>query len=374
MGNRIRNSRVEVLRITSMLLIVAFHGMRQIPLEGRRTFSLLTGTLLSSWGILGVEIFLFVGAWFLVDQHFRIQKVVQLVFQTGCYILGFSLLSIVYNAYQLGSLGEAVRLIPAHFLAGLAAPLWSDAYWFVTAYLIMLLLSGRMNRLVSRLSRRHMILLSIIPICGQLIYYDIYTVRSLITEGSALCDAACFCYVYLLAGYLKRHSSCRIRGWWILAVTGCIACGLSLRALPDCPHWAAVLLDLTIACKGRHSVVMLLDGVLISLWVLQQPPRGNRLVNRIASLTFGVYLFHECHIAGMPKLVDLLVSHFPGLDRDTPVWCFPLACLAATAGVFLLGTLAELVRSRLLQQPFMNWFCTRFASRMAAADAWFEGK
>ena len=76
MKNRInkksRNSNVELLRIISMLLIVSFHCVCH---NGLRTydnmpFIYISSVLLGSWGIFGVDVFVIISAYYLVEQRF----------------------------------------------------------------------------------------------------------------------------------------------------------------------------------------------------------------------------------------------------------------------------------------------------------------
>ena len=57
----LRNSRVELLRIISMILIVAFHATRMGCIETSQPFYIyFSGIVLGSWGILGVDIFVII--------------------------------------------------------------------------------------------------------------------------------------------------------------------------------------------------------------------------------------------------------------------------------------------------------------------------
>ena len=88
-----RNSNIELLRIISMLLIVAFHCAGQIGYKqyDNTSFVYITSVLLGSWGILGVDVFVIISAYYLVDQRLRVTRVINVLFQTFTYLIGFAI-------------------------------------------------------------------------------------------------------------------------------------------------------------------------------------------------------------------------------------------------------------------------------------------
>lgn len=64
-----RNSNIEFLRILSMLLIIAFHATRNGFLSlTQPVIVYISAVVLGSWGILGVDLFLMISAWFYVNK------------------------------------------------------------------------------------------------------------------------------------------------------------------------------------------------------------------------------------------------------------------------------------------------------------------
>ena len=92
----LRNSRVELLRIISMILIVAFHATRMGCIETSQPFYIyFSGIVLGSWGILGVDIFVIISSYFLVDQNFKSQRLINIAFQTFTYLFLYFVLSFI---------------------------------------------------------------------------------------------------------------------------------------------------------------------------------------------------------------------------------------------------------------------------------------
>ena len=98
-------------------------------------------------------------------------------------------------------------------------------------------------------------------------------------------------------------------GVFVALSTAIIAARMAFY-LPD-TEWTLFLkevLNLTIGAVNRHSVVMLVDAFLIFFWVNKQRPHYNRLVNKIAACTFGVYLFHGNFVASFPTVVHFIFN------------------------------------------------------------------
>jgi peptidoglycan/LPS O-acetylase OafA/YrhL len=71
-----------------MLLIIAFHATRNGFLSlTQPVIVYISAVVLGSWGILGVDLFLMISAWFLCEQSFRLKKVISIVFQTFSWVV-----------------------------------------------------------------------------------------------------------------------------------------------------------------------------------------------------------------------------------------------------------------------------------------------
>ncbi len=99
---KIRNSNIELLRIISTFLIIAFHMRRYNYIWSSKPIGYIFGTIFSSWGVLGVDIFLIISAYFLSESKFHIKKVINIVFQTFSWIILFTCVYAVYSYIKLG--------------------------------------------------------------------------------------------------------------------------------------------------------------------------------------------------------------------------------------------------------------------------------
>ena len=134
-----RNSVFELLRIISMILIVSFHAKRLVDVEQLSIVNRSFFYFISSWGLIGVDLFVIISAWFLSDQKFRVSKLIALAFEVFTYVLLFTILRIVWNIYKTSSITSAIKEVLNYHAKAFLSPLWGGEYWFITAYIFMLI-------------------------------------------------------------------------------------------------------------------------------------------------------------------------------------------------------------------------------------------
>ena len=160
-----------------MILIVAYHATRiECIKSGESLVALITGIVLGSWGILGVDLFVIISSWYLVGRKFSCKRVVSIGFQTLIYILLSALISYGVIVYETHSITRAIKDILLHIQNAIYEPLWSKHFWFVTAYILLLLLSPFLNKILTELPKEKISLLLkvtvFIPLISQ---FNVYT-------------------------------------------------------------------------------------------------------------------------------------------------------------------------------------------------------
>lgn len=161
----IRNVNIELLRIFAMLLIVACHGiihinwnvhhynmvLQQVP-GWKNAFEFLV----VQYGQVGVSIFFIISGYFLVKKNFQWKRIFSTWIQTFIYSVGLFVVFFIYYYFQrpdifqpLFTRDNIVSTILWSFI-----PFTYNSYWFITAYLIMLILSPYINIIVNTASKR----------------------------------------------------------------------------------------------------------------------------------------------------------------------------------------------------------------------------
>lgn len=144
-----KQSNFELLRIISMLLIVAhhfsYHGVLKTSYENgfnSQTLTIFLAEVIESGGKIGVTLFVMITGYFMIHSKIKLKKLVLLILQVSFYSMGILLLF-----KGLGfpiSLGDTLRNI---------FPLLYGQYWFMTTYIVLYLFTPFLNKLLLSLKK-----------------------------------------------------------------------------------------------------------------------------------------------------------------------------------------------------------------------------
>lgn len=362
-----RNSRIELLRIICMLMIVTYHyaiyGFYSQDLVYSPNKSFVE--LLSLGGQFGVSVFVLISGYYMVDQKYSFRKFSVFLGQLWFYTLGSLLL--------FSTVFSSSGLVTREILSMSLLPISKGHYWFATSYFVLMLLSPYLNCFIKNAGRRQLlaaiaVLLLVYTLLPTL--FDIY-----LSNGSTI---ARFITLYLSAGYIRLYgreegSGCRVHRRIFLCL---LALSFAWVLLSNF-LWQRFGLEFFLL----HSNDLPQNGIFIYILPLEMflcflsfKPVYNRKINFLASLAFGVYLFHDN---------QLIRSMWQGLFKTSQFalspW-LPVHALAAIVSVYLAGSLVELFRQktfgRLWQRltdsilvPLWQRLCRCFTSALRIQDA-----
>lgn len=277
-----RNSNLELLRIIAMLMIVAHHfEVYGVGFSTGQTLTDYYNSIFISFGKVGVVLFMMISAWFLCDKKVKKSRIISVWLKTLIYsaTIGF-----IIKLFAPSLIPAGKRLL-FNFL-----PISTCHYWFVTAYIFVLVISPVLNMVVEKLSKyqlRHLLLFFVV-MWG--VIYSFTEVQALFSGFLELT------FVYLLTAYLKRHYKLKTKRYYFFAVLFLLLCHLFSVALGTfLPEALQVRLNISGPLHFVYSMypVVLFLSVEIFLLFLTLKPRYNARINCISSLTFDVYLVHE---------------------------------------------------------------------------------
>lgn len=331
-----RNSVIEVYRILAMLAIVAYHYGVHGDAMGDAGGGAAQNFLLvyTSWGKWGVDAFVLIGAYFMSKSTFRwrgMRAILTQVWSTSWIILVAALIWLP-DVASGATTWHAVLPVATNF------------YWFVTVYVMLMVLSPFINVLVNGMTQRqHLALVGILFIAWSVLYF----VRDFSFGANNL---TWFIELYLIAAYIARYP---LRGtakaWGASALAFGVAvpittvlAGALLSAHPswDVAPWMF---------RSQFAPFVVLSAVCGLVAVTKMRPRVSTTVNTIAGATFGVYLIHDNAFIRQVLWSDWVNTG--GAAREG--WLLPLHAIAVTAMVYVVATLLELARQRVVQRPLM---------------------
>ena len=332
-----RESNFELLRIICMITIIATHYYNLgviIPDGEPASFNHLFIRFIGFGGRVGVDMFILISGYFLVEQKFRSIKAFQIALQCG---LVSALIALVYYFFGQTDLRS---VFDALFYA------FTNMHWFISGYLLLYFFIDYLNALVHSISREKLLAL----IWTLLLFRSILpTLLGWRMDSSTL---LLFVTLYMIAAYIRLYSP------RILDSKYCLLAGLVIHWL--CYAFSAVLIarqDLhplfpVVANRisEKDDITVILCSVLIFAGFRKLDIGRSRFINALGASTFGVYLMHMHPFIHHNQWVDLL--------RTPQVYLTPWLVLHAPLSilaVFFFWAGVDMLYRRFLQDPLMRW-------------------
>ena len=330
-----RDNSLDLSRILCMLLVTLSHVFTHGGLVNDQllpgTPNWFLGNLLYPLSLVAVNCFVLLSGYFQCSSQFKLKRVLSTWVQVAVYSVA------LYIAVKLLLGGLSVSA-----LVRSALPVITDQYWFVTAYLLMYMVSPFLNCMIRAMGKRmHFlcccVLLGIFSVGHNLAYvYDFGDVNGGYTF-------LWFCILYIVAAYIRLYvpveTKHRSRG---LLVYGCCALGVGIARFVA--HYVTTALFgtpmLTSFFYSYNSILVVPAsiGLFMAMRTVKVGVKAAKAVSFFAPLAFGVYLIHD-HPAVRPALWSILKPY----AFAESVWMVPYVLLC-TIVIFLVCCLVEWVR------------------------------
>ena len=327
-----RRSNIELLRILSMLLIVLHHyacrGRTLYPGDVP-SFERFFQYALMQVGALGDDLFVLISGYFLIDRPFSLRRILRLWGEVFFYSVTVTLIGWAVSPPEGG--------VNLNALVSMAAPCLTGKYWFVTAYILLALLSPFLNRMLRALTRREFGWLLL------LLFVSVSVLPTFMQDFMGWSQLATFILLYCVAGYMRLYpdSVPLLKGCRRSFIAGLGLFGLLLLYIALCMLLGTRLAPFRYYMLHFNQIWSAPQVVIAAVlfWAfLQWEMRPNRFVNAVASAAFGVYLIHDNNVL-RPWLWGALVrtqafGHAPWMPLHAIFWA--LVIFAVCAAVDLL--------------------------------------
>lgn len=330
-----RNSSIELLRIIAMLMIILDHhiffsnpNVETLP-PSIKQFAYV---FLSRIGNIGVAIFFAISAWYLcLDEAPTIKKSLKKVWLLEREVLFYSLgLMFAFTLFDFSLLGKRYAIYSL-------APTLTGMWWYVTSYVIFILIHPFITVGLKSLGRtRHAALCLVFFILWGLIA-GMLPYRFL----NLPYDFVGFIYLYVFISFYRWYMKdlpTRV-GWMavslglflIISVMGIGYFSAELTGRSELRELSLYILD-------RFSTPVITIG-LGAILIAVNSHFTNPVINKIASTTFGVYLFHT-----YPPLLNIVWNMLFGLSKFYDQSLTFVYSLTVTLLIFTLGLVCDLLR------------------------------
>lgn len=312
-----RNSNFELMRITSMFMIVIWH------------FIFHSGILTKTSGILNlflyfifittsihVNSFVLVSGYFQYNKIFKSKKIVSLITTTWFYKLIYAIVFSVTGIVTITKTEMLFFIQPFNFNYG-----FGEFYWFINMYIFLYLISPFINKLIETLSQKqHKTLIIILFITLSIV--PIFTLNSTLGLSNNGYTLANFVMIYIIGAYFgkyklkdnyhfKNYSKNKYQLIIIIFFIISIFMSFMAKILSDyfsCYNNELLKYITEIFSKNLTnyaSPLILIESILYLLF-FETLNIKNKFINKLASLTFGIYLVHENNF-----VFERLYKHLP---------------------------------------------------------------
>ncbi|MCO6542558.1 MAG: acyltransferase [Lactobacillus sp.] len=332
-----RDSKFELLRIIAIFLVVYDHtsqftnwdfwtmpwykqGLIQLPVIG---------------GKLGVNLFFLITGYFLIcRQNFRIKAVIKIWLTTIFYSWAILALAFLFKWPNLTKKTVLANIFPISF----------NGYWFITVYLVLMLIYPVLNKMILALSQRQYIWLLTVGFICLFIWSAVFNNEAAgMTAGSTIILGV---YLYFVGSYLRLYqhqfriiSNNKLINGIILIVTILLMIGSIL--LIDWSRQFTNAFYYTQLVDG-NSPLELIAAMALFLIVMNSRSFYSSCINRLASTCMAVYIVNASLLTK-----DVFYSSFINLKsyQQTPgIYLIIMgAAVVITLGLMLLDLLRQLL-------------------------------
>lgn len=339
----VRNSNLELLRIICMLLIVSHHYvvhskliaedgyLYSSPTSWRSVFLFIFG----AWGKTSINCFVLITGFFMCKSHITAKKFIKLLSEVMFYRIAINMILFFteYNAFSVKD-----------FLSKLL-PIDEISTNFTSCYLVFFLLIPFINILIKNMiEKQHIYLLLTLTFT----YVILGTLHRLVFNYISW-----FIILYLIASYIRLYPKkifSSIRIWSIVLFVGIIMSISSILVsswmgdrIGNAKHYPYFFIS------EPNYLFSFLVGISLFMIFNSIEIRPNKLINTVAASTFGVLCIH------LPLREVLWHSLFNSSDHYYDTF-MPIYAVCSVIVVFVICTLIDMIRIKLLEEPFLkNW-------------------
>lgn len=292
-----RQANFELLRIAAMFMVVVMHYLTNTiePLPESSANGIqgldVIYVVLESLCIVAVNVYVLISGYFLSETVFSWKRPVRVIVQTLFYTVLIPLMLALFGVLSFSEVFNIYHIWNSIF------PVQSGHYWFVTAYVVLMLFAPALNIAVQKLEKRRFLQV----IAALLLFFCIGKTISPLQFAADRYgyDFGWFMVLYLIGGYIRRFGMPFFKnarkGWGIyLGSAVCIAAA-ELVLMVLCQK--GVSLAYYRSVPFHYNFLFCLTGALGLFFAFShmhiKEGKAADAIRFVSPAVFGVYLIHE---------------------------------------------------------------------------------
>ena len=327
-----KNIAIELMRVISMLMIVAYHwqihacndGICCSPVSPNQIFSFLVG----SWGTLGVNIFFIISAYFLIkSKNINMEKAFLLVGKVSIYGTAVVLIA------------NSIGIVPFNIITFIKSVLgvFAFQYWFISVYVVLYILHPALNSILESSSEQYLRISLLTIIIST--YFVAFASGNLF-----LGRLACGLCIYLTIGYLEKYPQRNfLRRYGKIAFPvlflGILGTEIVLSHLGT--NYNPLFHSCIRRLQDTHSPVMFFTSLCMFYSFVNIQFKENRVILFLGKMSVGAYMIH----GGASFIKDILWDKMLNACQYYKLSLFAYGShyIGSVLFIFTVGILAELI-------------------------------
>ena len=279
-----RDSNFELLRVISILMIILHHFFGYSNYVFSYPFHVHDFVLLffQSGGKLGVILFVMISGYYLVyEKKMKVTKLVELELKVLYYSIGIFLLFVLFFHREFTLYESFKFFLPNIF----------KLYWFFSGYFFLYLISPYLNKFIFSIYKKKNEFKRFLIIC----FVFLILIPSIFIFNYSINEVVYLVYYYIFGGYIRLYSK-DIKGKYRYLIISCVSYALIILftfLLIRLSFYNNNIIGYLYCFSSIHSIFVFGCGVSLFLFFKNIKIKKNRVINYLASFSFGVYLFHE---------------------------------------------------------------------------------
>lgn len=314
-----RDSRIELLRIFCVLGITLHHLVYHSSIMNESlTINRAVSQFFILFGKYGVNIFVIITGYFssmhTLSMDYR--KTLRKASKTHWKVMQYSLIILIAIVLVEPSLLEMPKLFKSVF------PVISGAYWFMTAFIGLQLVSPFLNLFIGRLTEKELNLLVLLGFI-MLVVIPINTWSS---------DFLWFIYLYFVGIFIHRQKCFHLYKtvWGMLSLGSLLIMWIaSLIISLAANNYSFLTKYINYFGFRQNSIFMLIASVGTFCFIINAKPFNSKIINKIAKHTLSCYLIQSNVFLSsiLWQYVDLTISKTTPWYPVLVIGCVFILCI-----------------------------------------------
>lgn len=323
----VRQSNFELLRIICMIMIVTWHALghggaiNNTDISGANFF---VAHILKSLAVVAVNCYVLISGFFGIDSKFKKKKVIDLYIQIIFYSIAISVLFWITNIEQI-TIEGIIKMV---------FPVITQTWWFMSVFLVLYLLTPYINKLLKSLTKKEFSTLLIILLLIFVVWPSLPLAKPMDkSKGYSLYN---FILLYTIGAYIKTYYKDKKFNKYstlLVYLSSSILLGLINISISR-------VLGYNWGIYSYNYILVYISSISLFLLFKEINIKSN-FINRLSSLTLGVYLIHD-HVY-VRKFIYGFLGYENSFNKDN----FIIYTFIVVGIIYFISSIIEYIRQGL---------------------------